>query len=199
MQLNILRGSVRWLNPAGYRINNQRFWTAIEFLSTGKQGTVELGGKYNISRWKERIYIYRSVDLEWQQSVNPEETVEIPGYGSIEVELKRRCDCILPPPQGVLYCDYRKLRPGPFTVRPATEGDKIIPYGMSGHRKVSDIFREADLPPHRRNYPVVTFKDRIVAIPALRIAEEFKLDSDTQQVVAFKLTLSRDKTYYKDT
>ena len=198
MQLKILQRSTRLLNAHGDRIKNQRFWNTIHFLSSSRRGAVELGADVHARRWKDKVYIFRSEDSDWQRLIQPGETVDIPGFGSIEVSIFPRRECVLPPPEGIQYCDLDRLGAGPYRVRPALPGDRFTPYGMTGQRKVSDILREAGLPPHRRHYPVVVSGLRIAVVPPFRVAHEFKLTDTTEQVVAFRFSRREKMIHSKD-
>ena len=197
MQLKILQRSTRLLKTAVDRIKNQRFWTTIHFLSGGGQGAVELGGDIHARRWKDKVYIFRSYESDWQLAIQPGETVEVPGIGSIDVEVMPRRECALPPPDGIQFCDFDRLGPGPYRIRPALPGDRFTPYGMTGQKKVSEILREAELPPHRRHHPVIVSKGIIAVVPPYRVAHEFRLTDTTKQVVAFSFR-RRENDFCKD-
>lgn len=187
LRLNILQRAVRLLRSANDRIPIERYRTADRYLSTGKSGIIEMGGCIRIQRSGRKVFIYSSLEPDWSQRFSPDESVTIPGFGCIEARLKLPGDCPLPPPGDTLYCDFDKVGPGPYEVRPAENGDRIVPYGASGRRKVSDILREAGLPPHRRRYPVIIAAGQIAAVPPFRVADRFKLTDDTRQVVIFRL------------
>ncbi len=193
LRLKILQQAVQMLAKTDTRITFERFRAVDEYLSTGRTGIVEFGNGIRAVLWKGRIYIYSSFESDWKRLLYPDQTVEIPGFGHIEAILKSREDCPLPPPNGAQYCDYSRIGPGPYTVRPAKKGDRIIPYGMTGRRKISDILREAGLPPHRRAYPVIVSGNQITAVPPLRMAEPFKLTAATQQVVVFRIRREKSK------
>lgn len=65
---------------------------------------------------------------------------------------------------------------GDLVVRVWEIGDKFIPLGFSGTKKVSDVLNEIGVPSHlRKNHPVVVFNNEIVWVPGYRIAEKFKV------------------------
>ncbi|MCX6311809.1 MAG: tRNA lysidine(34) synthetase TilS [Bacteroidetes bacterium] len=74
----------------------------------------------------------------------------------------------------------------PFTVRPWQGGDKMIPFGMNGHRNVSDILNDLKLPLHKKEKALVVLAgNEIVWIPGYRIAEKFRVNKNTSSI--FKL------------
>ncbi|MDP8240321.1 MAG: tRNA lysidine(34) synthetase TilS [Candidatus Hatepunaea meridiana] len=191
LRLKILQYAACNLSSEHNRFTLERYQTADRYLSSGRSGIVEMGNDIRIYVSGKKIFIYRSVQTEWQKWLSPNNSIEIPGYGLIEAQLLPRNLCSLPPPSDSLFCDYRKIGKGPFIVRPAQKGDRITPYGMTGQRKVRDILREAGIPIHRRCYPIVMAGDQIAVVPPFRIAEPFKLTDKTSQVLVFRFVHSK--------
>jgi tRNA(Ile)-lysidine synthase len=62
-------------------------------------------------------------------------------------------------------------------------GDKMIPFGMKGHRLVSDILNEFKLPLHEKEIVQVLISgDDIVWVPGYRIAHKYRVKADTKRV-----------------
>jgi tRNA(Ile)-lysidine synthase len=75
----------------------------------------------------------------------------------------------------------------PLLIRQWKPGDKMIPFGMKGHRNVSDILNDLKLPLHKKEVaPVVVSNEEIVWIPGYRIADKFKVTDETSSI--FKLS-----------
>ncbi|CAN5916280.1 tRNA lysidine(34) synthetase TilS [soil metagenome] len=75
----------------------------------------------------------------------------------------------------------------PLTLRTWKEGDTLIPFGMSGHKNVSDILNEMKLPTHKKeNAPVILSGNEIVWIPGYRIADKFRITKKTTSVIRLK-------------
>lgn len=73
----------------------------------------------------------------------------------------------------------------PLTVRRVEKGDKMVPYGMRGHRLLSDIMtdRKMTLFEKRRQIVVVDAKDIIVWLAGIRISDLCQIDDTTTEVV----------------
>ena len=68
-------------------------------------------------------------------------------------------------------------------------GDKLIPIGMKGNKKVKDIFINLKVPQEKRGkVPVLCFDNRISWLVGYKMSEEFKIDNNTKKVlqVTFK-------------
>ena len=75
-------------------------------------------------------------------------------------------------------------------IRYRKDGDKIIPLGMSGSKKVKDIFINSKVPREERdNTPILCFDDKISWIVGYKTSQLFKIDSDTKMIL--KITVSR--------
>ncbi len=79
-----------------------------------------------------------------------------------------------------LLVDLEKIQ-FPLLLRPWKAGDKFVPLGMRGHKKVSDLLTEAKIPKHKKMEVMVLLSaGQIVWVVGLRSAERFKLDSGTR-------------------
>ena len=86
-----------------------------------------------------------------------------------------------------VYFDAAKLR-GQLTVRSVREGDRFSPLGMSGHRKLSDLFIDAKVDrPLRDEIPIVLCHDKIVWVVGLAICEDYKVTDTTKTVIQLEV------------
>ncbi|MFP4690352.1 MAG: tRNA lysidine(34) synthetase TilS [Bacteroidales bacterium] len=86
----------------------------------------------------------------------------------------------LPTDPHILTTDLDKLE-FPLLLRPWQAGDKIVPLGMKGHKKVSDLLTEEKIPRHKKeNILVLVSEDRIVWVAGIRPSEEFKINENTR-------------------
>lgn len=86
-------------------------------------------------------------------------------------------------PDNVALIDESKLR-YPLRVRRWRDGDSFVPFGMSGHKKVSDFLVDSkvSLPDKRRQFVVVS-DGEIVWIVGRRVDERFRVGSATENVL----------------
>jgi tRNA(Ile)-lysidine synthase len=76
----------------------------------------------------------------------------------------------------------------PLIVRNFRPGDRIIPLGMKGHKKVKDLFIDLKIPSDiRAMTPILTSRDCPVWICGYRIDDRFKVTPSTERVL--KVTL----------
>jgi tRNA(Ile)-lysidine synthase len=72
----------------------------------------------------------------------------------------------------------------PLIIRNFRAGDRFVPYGMSGHKKVKDFFMERKVPSDlRATIPILAQGNRVVWICGFRIDDRFKITPDTEKIL----------------
>ena len=83
----------------------------------------------------------------------------------------------------------------PLMIRNFLPGDRFVPLGMSGHKKLKDFFIDLKLSSKARAHiPILTHRNRIVWVCGLRIDDRFKVTKDTKRVL--KVTFNTDLENY---
>ncbi len=84
------------------------------------------------------------------------------------------------------YLDADRLK-APLFLRPVKTGDRFIPLGMNASKKVGDFFTDAKVVAfRRRNALLLTSDGKICWVIGYRIAEDFKVQADTKEVIYLK-------------
>lgn len=82
--------------------------------------------------------------------------------------------------------DRQKLIP-PLSIRPIREGDRFVPLGMIGRKKVGDYLTDRKFPAAMRDEVLaVCDTDGIVWLVGFEIADRVKIDSATTEVVTLE-------------
>jgi tRNA(Ile)-lysidine synthase len=72
----------------------------------------------------------------------------------------------------------------PVRVRNFRPGDRFIPLGMTGHRKIKDFFIDQKIPHERRRLVPILFVGEIPAwICGLRLDDRFKVTKNTKKIL----------------
>jgi tRNA(Ile)-lysidine synthase len=72
----------------------------------------------------------------------------------------------------------------PLVIRNARQGDRFIPLGMTGHKKLKNFFIDSKIPvAARKRIPILTTGNQIIWICGLRIDDRFKVNSNTKNVL----------------
>lgn len=90
--------------------------------------------------------------------------------------------------------DYDKIK-GDLYIRNRKTGDRFIPYGMKGSKKVKDYFIDEKIPKDERDkIPLLTDDENILWIVGYRSSELYKINSNTKKVlvVGFNNSIEED-------
>lgn len=108
--------------------------------------------------------------------------------------LERTPDMPLKQPEGVLIADADKLR-FPFVCRRWRQGDWLIPFGMKGKKKVSDMFADLKFTSVRKDRSVMIVdcrgqkaeKQHIAGILGVRMDDSYRVGPSTVSVLRLAL------------
>jgi tRNA(Ile)-lysidine synthase len=79
--------------------------------------------------------------------------------------------------------DFDKISDN-ILVRKRIDGDKIIPLGMSGTKKLKDIFIDMKIPKEEReSIPILCFDKKIAWIIGIRASEEYKVTNQSKNIL----------------
>ncbi len=97
----------------------------------------------------------------------------------------------LKPPAGTVYADAGKLDVTTLSIRHAEHGDRIVPFGMKGSKKLSDIMVDAKLSlAEKERVCVITSGDTIVWCLGLAFSDLYKIDRHTTKVAILSIRLT---------
>lgn len=83
----------------------------------------------------------------------------------------------------IKYFDYDKII-GKIKLRYRKIGDKFMPFGMKGSKKLKDLFIDLKIPKDERDdIPLILFGEEIAWIVGYRISEKFKIDKNTKNIL----------------
>ncbi|MFQ5586936.1 MAG: tRNA lysidine(34) synthetase TilS [Thermodesulfobacteriota bacterium] len=87
------------------------------------------------------------------------------------------------------YFDYDTLTL-PILIRSFRPGDRIVPLGMTGHKKVKDLFIDMKVPRSQRHRtPLLVSGDEIIWVAGVRQSETGKVVGTTKRVLKVRYTL----------
>ncbi|MCD3204171.1 tRNA lysidine(34) synthetase TilS [Clostridium botulinum C/D] len=87
----------------------------------------------------------------------------------------------------IKYFDYDKINRD-IKLRYRKNGDKFVPLGMNGTKKLKDLFIDLKIPKENRDtIPLIVFDDEISWIVGYRISDKFKINKKTKRVLKIKI------------
>jgi tRNA(Ile)-lysidine synthase len=92
-----------------------------------------------------------------------------------------------------VYVDGKKIV-FPLLIRNRHEGDRYQPLGTPGRKKLKEIMRAKGVPlEDREKRPLFISGEDIVWIPGLPVAEQFKIDPKSEEIVEISVSRTRKK------
>ena len=83
----------------------------------------------------------------------------------------------------IQYFDFDKINDN-ILIRNRNDGDKIIPLGMNGSKKIKDIFIDMKIPKEERdNIPILCFDEKIAWIIGIRTSENYKITNESKNIL----------------
>ena len=87
-----------------------------------------------------------------------------------------------------IYIDYDLIKDKKLTVRNRRDGDKFIPSGMKGEKKLKSYFIDCKISRNDRNkIPILCANDEIVAILGYRVSNNYIVSDRTNKILKISL------------
>lgn len=152
-----------------------------DFINLAKN---ESGKEFDINGVFYAVKVYDKVVLqrrkekeEFVRKIKAGETLETEDW---KITVKTVSQYVKKTSNNIAVFDAGLLK-GPFTVRYRKDGDKMVPLGLDGRKKLSDIFSDAKIESIKRNFiPLVEFNGEILYLCGLRQSSHFKADKYTK-------------------
>jgi tRNA(Ile)-lysidine synthase len=94
----------------------------------------------------------------------------------------------------ITFLDYNKLL-FPLIIRCWKKGDRITPLGMSGSKKLSDLFVEKKIPLNKKNnIPIIVSDNKIIWVAGIKSSDSTKITKTTQRILKITSAPGADKT-----
>ncbi|MBZ0219218.1 MAG: tRNA lysidine(34) synthetase TilS [Candidatus Methylomirabilis sp.] len=147
---------------------------AFTEMARGKKpnASISLPGGIRAERVYDRVVVTVEEAPEapaFETAINVPGSTVIEGIGEFRAELKKPPAGDFKEGEAVAWFDPKVLSGGPLVARQARPGDRLVPFGMKGRRKLKDLFIDMKIPPgERRRTPIVLAGSDIVWVAGLR-------------------------------
>jgi tRNA(Ile)-lysidine synthase len=164
------------LSPLGFKSDQMKdIRRCMEHSQSGKRF---LSKEWELVRDREDLLIYR---INHQETI-PELLVE---------EMEYTSDFVIPRNKYIACLDADKVEM-PLTIRKWQTGDKFVPFGMTGKKKVSDYLTDRKMSLYQKdNQYVVCSGDHIVWLVNERSDNRFRITSQTKRVLLVQIKKGR--------
>ncbi|HDR16449.1 MAG TPA: tRNA lysidine(34) synthetase TilS [Desulfobacteraceae bacterium] len=193
LRMRVLR---EFINKAGsLRKIDTRHLKAIERLaaSSSPQGVINLPGGMTAQRSYDKLLITRETFQQnpFRYEIKGPGTFVITDIGlKIDIQEQPRAG---PPAETPNQADFdMDILSFPLVLRSFRSGDRFVPLGMQGSKKVKAFFIDIKLPsPERATTPILTSGGRIAWVCGFRLDERFKINENTKR----KLRISIERLH----
>lgn len=153
--------------------------------------TADLPG-LKVTREYGRVILSKAVSepaVSFSATLKVPGTTKVKGAGAVfKTSLLRKPPARFASGPLVAYFDYDEV-PGPVIIRQMIPGDRIVPFGMKGHRKLKDIFIDKKVPkPLRQKVPVLSSGDVVIWAAGIRQSELCKVKKTTRRVLKVEVS-----------
>ena len=161
---------------------------AIMALMQGR-GSLNLPDNLLIQYSYEQLSIGKTNDFNFEYSIFPPGEIFIPEIKARMIFTKIKT--VPPSWPAIKYAcfdlDYLSY---PLIIRSIRPGDRFIPFGMTGSKKIKKFLIDAKIPlQERHRHPVVLSGDKIIWIAGLRTHADFKIQSVTKKILKAEFLL----------
>ncbi len=116
-----------------------------------------------------------ALDLDFELLIKEPGRYQLPTGGTLNVEVVSASD--FPTDSDTICFDFEKI-PFPLRVRTFNPGDRITPFGMSGRKKVKDIFIDRKIPTSERpRIPLLFCGDELIWVVGVCASERCRIES----------------------
>ncbi len=175
-------------------IEKCHFDSVKKLVRGGRSGaTIELPRRIEVRRDQRSVQICHATESRLFSPVEEKIELPLPGRKTIpELGIKVTVEKVSASGDGsYLSTPAEALLGGislPLTVRSRKPGDRMVPFGMKGSRKLSDIMIDSKIPLGQRDR-IPVFEDRrgIIWVPGVAAAEEARIGADTGEIVRISI------------
>jgi tRNA(Ile)-lysidine synthase len=119
-----------------------------------------------------------------EETVIEEAKLEI--SANVEPLSRGRDDFDFPSDRLIEVVDWRKVE-RPILVRNRSDGDRFVPLGMNGEKKLKDFFIDLKIPRRERDrIPLVCDETGIIWVVGYRIDDRYRVDETTDEILIIK-------------
>ncbi|MGM0446382.1 MAG: tRNA lysidine(34) synthetase TilS, partial [Bacillota bacterium] len=164
----------------------------IGFIKNNKTGDLlELPDDIKLKISYNKLLVFKGtidIDKSFEISIDSEGSFNLPFEQSVDVEIiNKKLDWKNYQKDNVCLIDFEKIV-FPLKIRNRKDGDRFIPLGMNGHKKVKDIFIDQKVPDYLRDKIPILFNgdDKLIWICGYRMDDRFKLKKSSEKTLLIR-------------
>lgn len=189
----IIRLSISYVNGSTYNFEKKHILDIIDIQKNHSTGTL-----VSLPAGIESYNNYGDISLYYNQEVMNKDKIEYEldlakinmiANGKIKVTFRiLNGDAVInfKTNKFVKYFNYDKIK-NKITLRYRRDGDRFNPIGMSGTKKIKDIFIDVKVEKELRDKtPLICFDSEIAWITGYMVSDKYKVKADTKKILEIK-------------
>lgn len=188
IQHRIIRKAILEVNKSLQGITEAQIYSAVDILRTSQTGkefhfTNNIVLKVNY----DEIVIEKSRDEEkttYSYDINVPTSISLNNGYYFEFKLVTKDDnFVMEKSRHIRYFDFDKVK-GNLKIRNRREGDRFVPFGMKGSKKLKDYFIDEKVPRDLRDrIPLIVDDENILWVVGYRTSELYKITDETKRIL----------------
>ena len=192
----IVRHAIEVLKGNTVNIEMKHIDYATEFIRTGSTGKkINLSEGFTIEISYDNLIVNKIVDNipNFQYNIVLNETLEIPEVGKTLLCRVLNSSEFKNGDKNSISLNYDLIK-GSLVVRNRRPGDSMVPCGMTGSKKIKDIFIDLKVPAEERDSKlIIADDDKVLWLEGFRIHNSFKVSSSTKKILNITWRSSTDE------
>ena len=186
IQQRIIRNIIIYINGSIQGLTEQHISNILElFIKGGTGKSIDIIDNIIAKTSYDDLIIEKKKDIEikdyiYKIPINGSTYIEELGFKiSTEIVSVNNLD-IYTKDRFIKYFDYDKINKGLY-IRNRKAGDRFVPYGMKGNKKLKDYFIDEKVPKEKRDLiPILVDEENILWIVGYRISDLYKITDATE-------------------
>lgn len=194
----IIRKAVKEIKGSNKNLENKHIDYAISLLNNKNTGkSIDLTDKIILSISYNNMIVTKSIERidNFEYNINIGDKVFIKEIEkSIILNIEDISDYTKK--DNEFFVDYDKIK-GIIKLRNRKNSDFMIPFGMSGKKKLKDIFIDNKIPLGERDKQIILEDDeKIIWLENYRISNECRVTADTKKILTISILEDEDERLY---
>ncbi len=156
----------------------------LQKLNSGNSYNMPMGVTATIAFDKIILSQSASSSHHFEYKINPGDCIKLNELTACKITFTKHAEL---KNTDALYIDYDKIE-NDLILRSRRDGDRMVPYGMVGSKKLKTLFCELKIPVNERDsVPILCDGDTIVAVAPYRISELYKVTHTTKRILKIQI------------
>ena len=191
----LIRKAVKEIKGSTKNLENKHIDYAISLLNNKNTGkSIDLTDKITLSISYNNMIVTKSIERidNFEYNINIGDKMFIEEIGkSIILNIENVSDYTKK--DNEFFVDYDKIK-GIIKLRNRRNSDFMIPFGMSGKKKLKDIFIDNKIPLGDRDKQLILEDDeKIIWLENYRISNECRVTADTKKILTISILEDEDE------